>query len=108
MRSEEMVVTRSARAVNPPNRPLAVEQAGFSLIELVLSTAVLLIICGAAANALMQMTSSQQTIWNRTEMHSGVRGTTELLQQEIGQAGSVPLAPGDSFTGAVGIGGAVV
>jgi hypothetical protein len=37
------------------------------------------------------MTSSQQTIWNRTAMHSGVRSATELLQQEVGQAGRVTL-----------------
>jgi hypothetical protein len=42
----------------------------------------------------LQMTNAQRTIANRTEMHSGVRGATELLQQEIGQAGriSVPAA----------------
>jgi len=39
----------------------------------------------------MQMTNSQKTIWNRTEMHSGVRGATELLQQEVGQAGRITL-----------------
>jgi hypothetical protein len=31
----------------------------------------------------------QQTIWNRTEMHSEIRGATELMQQEIGQAGRI-------------------
>jgi hypothetical protein len=35
------------------------------------------------------MTQSQSTIWNRTEMHSGIRGATELLQQEVGQAGRI-------------------
>src|SRR5580765_3981926 len=39
----------------------------------------------------MQMSGSQKTIWNRTEMHSGIRGATELLQQEVGQAGRVTL-----------------
>ena len=45
------------------------------------------------------MTQSQTTIWNRTEMHSGVRGATELLQQEVGQAGRV-AAPATITTGA--------
>src|SRR4029078_11235637 len=36
-----------------------------------------------------QMTKHQQTIWHRTEMHSGIRGATSLLQQEVGQAGRV-------------------
>ena len=37
------------------------------------------------------MTSAQATIWNRTQMHSGIRGATEVLQQEVGQAGRVTL-----------------
>ena len=64
---------------------------GFSLIELTIATAVLLIVSGIVTNALMQMTKAQTTIWNRTEMHSGIRGATELLQQEVGQAGRVAL-----------------
>jgi hypothetical protein len=48
----------------------------------------------------MQMTNHQQTIWNRTEMHSGVRGATELLQQEVGQAGRVTLPAAVSLAGA--------
>ena len=43
------------------------------------------------------MTTAQKTIWNRTEMHSGIRGATELLQQEVGQAGrDHAAAPGDA------------
>jgi hypothetical protein len=49
------------------------------------------LILGAVTNSLLQMSQSQRTIWNRTEMHSGVRGATELLQQEVGQAGLVAL-----------------
>ena len=44
------------------------------------------------------MTQSQTTIWNRTEMHSGIRGATELLQQEVGQAGRVSV-PGTGRAG---------
>lgn len=40
---------------------------------------------------IVQMTKTQGTIWNRTEMHSGVRSATELLQQEVGQAGRLSL-----------------
>jgi prepilin-type N-terminal cleavage/methylation domain-containing protein len=61
--------------------------SGFSLIELLVSMAVLLIVSSIVTTALLQMTQSQTTIWNRTEMHSGIRGATELLQQEVGQAG---------------------
>ena len=65
--------------------------SGFSLIELTVSTAVLLVVSSIVTSALLQMTNSQKTIWNRTEMHSGIRGATELLQQEVGQAGRVTL-----------------
>jgi len=63
--------------------------AGFSILELMMAMALLLIVSAIATAALMQMTSSQMTIWNRTEMHSGIRGATELLQQEVGQAGRI-------------------
>jgi hypothetical protein len=58
---------------------------------MLISIAILLIVSSIVTGALMQMTKQQQTIWNRTEMHSGVRGATELLQQEVGQAGRIAL-----------------
>jgi type II secretory pathway pseudopilin PulG len=76
-------------------------ESGFSIIELVVATAVLMIVSAIVTNALMQMTNAQTTIWNRTEMHSGVRGATELLQQEVGQAGRV------AFPGTVTLAAAV-
>ena len=76
-------------------------QAGFSLPELLISVTVLLIISSAVTSALLQMTSSQRTIWNRTQLHAGVRSATELLQQEVGQAGKISL-PG-TVTLAAGI-----
>jgi type II secretory pathway pseudopilin PulG len=66
-------------------------EAGFSLVEMLVAVGLLLAISGIVTSALMQMMKQQQTIWNRTEMHSGVRGATELLQQEVGQAGRVAL-----------------
>lgn len=65
--------------------------AGFSLAEMLISITLLLIVSSIVTSALLQMTKQQQTIWNRTEMHSGVRGATELLQQEVGQAGRITL-----------------
>jgi prepilin-type N-terminal cleavage/methylation domain-containing protein len=64
---------------------------GFTLAEMLIATALLLVISSIVTSALVQMTNHQQTIWNRTEMHSGVRGATELLQQEVGQAGRIAL-----------------
>ena len=66
-------------------------EAGFSLAEMLIATGLLLVVSSIVTSALLQMTNHQQTIWNRTEMHSGVRGATELLQQEVGQAGRVTL-----------------
>ena len=65
--------------------------SGFSIIELIVAVGVLLIVSSIVTSALLQMTNSQKTIWNRTEMHSGIRGATELLQQEVGQAGRISL-----------------
>jgi prepilin-type N-terminal cleavage/methylation domain-containing protein len=76
-------------------------EAGFTLAELLISVAILLIVVGAVADGLLQMTNLTRTTWNRTEMHSGVRGVTELLQQEVGQAGFVSLPAATTLTGAV-------
>jgi hypothetical protein len=51
------------------------------------------------------MTNSQRTIWNRTQLHAGVRSATELLQQEVGQAGRVTLPGTAVLGGAVGVTG---
>jgi Tfp pilus assembly protein PilW len=66
-------------------------QSGFSLAEVLVATTLMMVISSIVTSALMQLTKQQQTIWNRTEMHSGVRGATELLQQEVGQAGKIAL-----------------
>jgi len=75
------------------------EDAGFSLPELLVSTIVLGAILGVVTQLLLVTTNGQRTMWNRTQMHSGVRGAIELLQQEVGQAGLVAL-PGTVTLGA--------
>ena len=85
-------------------RPPIVAETGFSLAELMVTTAVLLIVSSIAVKGLVQVTNSQMTIWNRTEMHSGVRSATELLQQEVGQAGRIALPGTPTITGAVATG----
>jgi prepilin-type N-terminal cleavage/methylation domain-containing protein len=72
--------------------------SGFSLVELMVAMAIMLLISGAAVTALLKMTSTQATIWNRTQMHSGIRGATEVLQQEVGQAGRITLGGAVSTT----------
>jgi prepilin-type N-terminal cleavage/methylation domain-containing protein len=78
-------------------------QAGFSLPELLIAMAIMLIVSGAAVAALLRMTEAQATIWNRTQMHSGIRGATEVLQQEVGQAGRIAL-PVVTLTGTTSAG----
>src|SRR5882724_9397565 len=69
-------------------------EAGLSLLELMASLFVTIIAGGVVVGALIGMTKTQGTISNRTEMHSSIRSATELLEQEIGQAGSIGL-PGN-------------
>ncbi len=76
------------------------KEAGFSMIELLVAMGILIVVVGAAMGVLQRLVNSQQTIWNRTEMHAGVRSATELLQQEVGQAGRVtPLTTGLTLGG---------
>jgi prepilin-type N-terminal cleavage/methylation domain-containing protein len=69
------------------------EQAGFTLLETMVSLIVLLAVSAIVMNGVNQMMMTQGTIANRTEMHTSVRGATELLEQEIGQAGRISLPP---------------
>jgi prepilin-type N-terminal cleavage/methylation domain-containing protein len=78
--------------------------AGFSLPELLVAMGIMLVISGAAVTALMRMMSAQATVWNRTQMHSGIRGATEVLQQEVGQAGRIALPAAVTMTGATAAG----
>jgi prepilin-type N-terminal cleavage/methylation domain-containing protein len=81
--AEVVTILTKATLMNPRS------DRGFSLMELLVATCVLLVVMGIVMTALRQSMQQQQNIWNRTEMHSGVRGATELMQQEVGQAGRV-------------------
>jgi len=87
---------------------MAGSQAGFSLVELMISIAIFLVISGTVTQALLQLTRSQSTIWNRTQMHAGVRSATELLQQEVGQAGRISLPYTTTLSGAAAVGAQTV
>jgi type II secretory pathway pseudopilin PulG len=67
------------------------KQFGFSLLETLVSIAVLFAVGSIVMSGMTQLLKTQGTIANRTEMHSSVRSATELLQQEIGQAGRISL-----------------
>jgi type II secretory pathway pseudopilin PulG len=75
------------------------KQVGFSLLETLVALAVLFAVGGIVMTGMVQLMKTQGTIANRTDMHTSVRSATELLQQEIGQAGKVSLgAPADTIT----------
>jgi len=67
---------------------------------------ILLAVTGTVMTAMMQMALTQGPVANRTETHSSVRSATEVLQQEIGQAGkiSVPSNGPTKMTTAVALG----
>ncbi len=85
-------------------RPADPQDAGFSLPELLVSAIVLSVILSIVTHLLLQTTNGQRTMWNRTQMHSSVRGAIELLQQEVGQAGLVTLPGLVTLGAAVSIG----
>jgi prepilin-type N-terminal cleavage/methylation domain-containing protein len=63
---------------------------GFSLLELMVSLTVMLIVAGSTLYILsysQRLFVSQQM---QADMHAGLRGSFELLTQEIGQAGALP------------------
>src|SRR5215208_4361753 len=64
---------------------------GFTLIELMVALLVLMIVSGTVLRGVMDMSLLHNTIMNRTDMHAGVRNATELLTQEVGQAGKISL-----------------
>jgi prepilin-type N-terminal cleavage/methylation domain-containing protein len=67
------------------------KQSGFTMMEMMIALAVFLTVSAIMMSGMVQMMKTQGTVANRTEMHTSVRSATELLQQEIGQAGRISL-----------------
>ena len=78
---------------------------GFTLIELIVATFVLMIVSGAVLKGVMDMSALHNTVMNRTDVHSGVRNATQLLSQEVGQAGRISLPAAVTLTVATVVGG---
>jgi prepilin-type N-terminal cleavage/methylation domain-containing protein len=66
-------------------------ERGFTLIELMITTVILMVVSGVAMRGVLDMSHIGDVVSNRTDMHSGVRNATELLTQEVGQAGRITL-----------------
>jgi prepilin-type N-terminal cleavage/methylation domain-containing protein len=64
---------------------------GFTLIEVMVTTLILLTVSGVVINGVLDMTQLNSTVTNRSAMFAGVRNATALLQQEVGQAGRISL-----------------
>ena len=65
---------------------------GFSLLELLVSMAILLVVAGGIFSTLNYYQKSYDSTMLKADMHAGVRGAAELMAQEIGQAGTVPAS----------------
>jgi prepilin-type N-terminal cleavage/methylation domain-containing protein len=65
--------------------------AGFTLVEVMVTTLILLTVSGIVITGVLNMTQVNATVTNRSAMFAGVRNATALLQQEVGQAGRVSL-----------------
>jgi prepilin-type N-terminal cleavage/methylation domain-containing protein len=75
-------------------------QVGFTLLETLVALAILVSVSGIVISGMIQMMNTQGALVNRTELHTSVRSATELLTQEIGQAGKISLPappPGTSW-----------
>jgi hypothetical protein len=78
--------------------------AGFSIVEAMISVAILMVVCGTVMQGVLNLTDINQTVANRTDMHNGVRNATELLTQEVGQAGRIALPGPVALAGALAAG----
>lgn len=90
----------TAQLIRQPDQPVDT-QAGFSLTEALISVALMMTLVGAAADGLNQTAKLGKVVGNRAEMHGSVRSATELMQQEIGQAGRIALPGPISLAAAV-------
>jgi prepilin-type N-terminal cleavage/methylation domain-containing protein len=78
--------------------------AGFTLIELMVAMLVLMVVSGTVIKGVLDMSNTHNTIMNRTDMHAGVRNATQLLSQEVGQAGRISLPGAVTLTAATAVG----
>jgi prepilin-type N-terminal cleavage/methylation domain-containing protein len=84
--------------------PVRADNAGFSLVELMVSMTVLLVVSSIVVSGTMDISFLGRKMTNRSDMNSGVRNATALLQQEVGQAGRVSLPAPVTLVGTTGIG----
>jgi len=79
-------------------------ESGFSLIEVMVTTGILMAVSAIVMSGVLSMSQLNNTVTNRAQMFAGVRNATALLQQEVGQAGRVTLPDAATLTAAVAAG----
>src|SRR5678815_272371 len=72
-------------------RSVMSREDGFTIIEMMVATTLLMVVCGVVMRGVFGLTDVSRMVSNRTDMHNAVRNATELLTQEIGQAGRITL-----------------
>jgi prepilin-type N-terminal cleavage/methylation domain-containing protein len=78
--------------------------AGFTLIELMISVGILMTISAFMMRATMDMTDMKTRQSNLSEMHAAIRNATALLQQEVGQAGRLAFPAPVTVPAAIPVG----
>jgi prepilin-type N-terminal cleavage/methylation domain-containing protein len=78
--------------------------AGFTLIELMVSVAILMTVSALMMRGTLDMTNLNTKQANVSEMHAAVRNATALLQQEVGQAGRLALPAPVTIAAPIAIG----
>ena len=92
----------------PLQRRSASGDEGFTLIELMVSIFILMVVSGTVLKGVMDMAALHNTINNRADLHSGVRNATQLLSQEVGQAGRISLPAPVTLTVPTAVGATLV
>jgi type II secretory pathway pseudopilin PulG len=88
-----------AKVMQATKRRATESESGYSLIELMVAVTVLMIVSATVMDGVLRLSRVSGSVSNRSEMHSGIRNATELLTQEVGQAGRVSLPGVVTLTG---------
>lgn len=76
---------------------------GFSLLELMVSTVILLVVAGAAFGALNYYQKTYQHTEIGADMHDNIGSSIDLIMQEVGQAGALPSGTLGTVTLSAGV-----
>src|SRR5262249_40187562 len=78
-------------------------QRGSSLAEFMISLGGTSLVSGIIVSAMLGLSDTENAIGNRTEMHAGARGATELIQHDVTQAGRITLPSAVTLSSGVSV-----